>query len=153
LTCLVLLSCKFANQTIIQIATATPPPTATSSPQPANTLTLSPTPTNTPFPTDTPTPVPPPTKPPIPSKALPVPTNTPGLSIVTVVNNLNVPIQLSLNGPASKSFTVRAKSSFTIEIPPGEYSYYCKATNFYPTDGKITFPPGPFTWTWGKAKP
>jgi hypothetical protein len=83
----------------------------------------------------------------------PVPTETPGTSIVTVINNLNVPIQLSLNGPITKSFTVRAKSSVTIEIPPGKYSYYFKATNFEPSDGTIIFPPGPFTWRWGKAKP
>lgn len=151
LTCLVLLSCQFAEQNIFP--TATPPPTATPLPTSTATPTIPPTPTNTSLPTDTPVPAVPPTIPPVPTNAPPIPTDTPGLSIVTVINNLNVPIQLSLNGAVQKSFSVRAKSSVTIEVPPGVYTYYFKATNFMPTDGKVTFPPGPFTWTWGKAKP
>jgi hypothetical protein len=115
-----------------------PDPTDTATP----TLSPSPTPSSTPKPTST--------KRPTATKIRA--TNTPRLSNVTIVNNMNVVINLTLNGPVIKAFSVQAHSSISFEIPPGIYTYTFKATNFYPDKGKVTIPPGEFTWTWGKAK-
>jgi hypothetical protein len=78
---------------------------------------------------------------------------TPALSLVTVVNNLSATINISLSGPANKTFSVRSNSTYYFETPPGEYTYKLEALNFYPQTGTVTFTPGEFTWTWGKARP
>lgn len=152
LACLALLSCQL-SQTVVEPASPTPPPTNTPLPPPTETPTQPPpTPTDTPLPppTETATTVPSPTVPPPPTQV--PPTDTPSLSLVTVVNNLNTTINISLSGPANKTFSVRAHSSYDFETPPGTYLYKLEAHNFYPQTGNVTFNPGPFTWTWGKAK-
>lgn len=152
LSCLVLLSCQL-TQSVLEAATPTTPPTNTPLPTPTETPTPPPTPTETPVPTatDTPTPIPSPTAPPSPTKV--PPTRTPSVSKVTVVNNLNQMINISLSGQTYKAFSVRAHSTYNFEIPPGRYAYTFEAHNFYPQTGYIEFPPGPYTWNWGKAKP
>jgi hypothetical protein len=152
LACLTLLSCQL-TQTVLEQASPTPPPTDTPLPPPTETLTLPPPPTDTPPPppTEAPTIVPSPTLPPTPTEI--PPTDTPSLSIVTVVNNLGVTINISISGPANKTFSVRAHSTYTFETPPGRYAFRLEAQNFYPESGYVEFTPGPFTWTWGKARP
>jgi hypothetical protein len=116
--------------------------------QPEPTKTATPTVTPTPQPSSTPKPSP--TKRPTSTKVKA--TNTPGLTKVTVKNNMNVLINLILIGPIQKSFSVQSHSSFSFEAPPGMYTFKFKATNFYPQEGNLFIPPGEFTWTWGKAK-
>jgi hypothetical protein len=153
MVCLALLACKLANASpnLLQPATETPLPTDTAIPTLEPTPTAVPTETQAPLPTATYTPFPSPTTQPkdtkIPASA------TPGVTTLKVVNNLNQSLKLTLIGPITKGFQVNPHSSFTVEIEPGEYSYQMSATNFNPQSGKMTFPPGPFTWTWGKAKP
>jgi hypothetical protein len=152
ITVLILTACAPAQAP----ATATLPPTVA----PTNTPLPSPTPTDTPIPTATATPLPTPTEvptaTPLPTDTpLPTavpPTRTPALSKVTLVNNLAKNLKFTLSGPANKSFQVRAHSEYYFEIPPGTYTFKAEAQGFYPTSGSQTFPPGPFTWTWGKAR-
>ncbi len=113
-----------------------------------------PPPTDTPIPSNTPTRLSPPTLPPT---ARPVATRIqatkkPELSNVTIVNNLNAVIYLTLNGPIIKSFSVQAHSSYTFQAPAGGYSYTFKANNFYPDTGWMNVTPGEYTFTFGKAK-
>jgi hypothetical protein len=156
LTCLVLLSCQ-VSQLIPGLASPTPTPTDTPQPSPTDVPTDTPIPTNTP--TDTPTPPPTATATPIPSPTVPpspteIPaTHTPALSKVTVVSNLNQLINISLSGPENLSFQVQAHSKYEFETTPGRYAYRLQAKNFYDATGYVEFPPGPFTWTWGKAAP
>lgn len=150
LVSLTLLSCQL-TQAILEEPTPTPPPTQPPSPTEAPTQPPPPTETPLPPPTEAPTAIPSPTLPPPPT-AVP-PTDTPGMSQVTVVNNLGMPLTISLAKPANKTFTVNARSTYTFEIPPGTYTYRAEAKGFYPETGLQTFPPGPFTWTWGKENP
>jgi hypothetical protein len=154
LVCLTLVSCKLGSF-VLQQVTPTAPPTNTPLPTPVpptETPTLPPPPTNTPLPppTEAPTAIPLPTDTPLPTPV--PPTDTPSLSLVTVVNNLGQTINISITGPAQKTFSVRAHSEYTFETPPGQYTYRFEAQNFYPDTGYITFEPGPFTWTFGKAR-
>jgi len=116
--------------------------------QPEPTETAIPTETSTPQPSATPRPSP--TRRPTSTRIRA--TNTPGLTNVTVKNNMNVLINLILIGPIQKSFSVQAHSSYSFEAPPGLYTFKFKATNFYPQEGYVLITPGEFTWTWGKAK-
>jgi hypothetical protein len=141
---------------VVEQASPTPPPTNTPLPTATEAPTqtpLPPTPTNTPLPTPTevPTATPLPTDTPLPT-AVPA-TDTPTLSLVTVVNNLTKTINITISGPANKSFQVRAHSEYYFETPPGTYMFKFEAQDFYPQTGSVTFNPGPFTWTFGKAKP
>jgi hypothetical protein len=70
-----------------------------------------------------------------------------------VENNLGQKLEISLAGPTNRTFSVRARSTFSIEIQPGVYTYRVEAQGFFPETGTQEFPPGPFTWTWGKANP
>jgi hypothetical protein len=110
------------------------PPTMQPSPTPQPSATLQPSYTERPFVTEIQA------------------TDTPGLSNVTVKNNMNVVINLTLNGPIIKTFSVQPHSSFSFQAPPGNYTYAFKASNFIPQEGYLTIPPGEFTWTLGKAK-
>lgn len=152
LACLTLLSCQL-TQAVLEPATPTPLPTNTPLPPPTETPTQPPTPTDTPvpLPSDTPTTIPSPTIPPPPT-AVPA-TDTPALSIVTWYNNLSRTLQVSISGPASRTFSIRPNGSFVTEIPPGTYTYRADATGFYPVLGTTTFAPGPQRFTFGKAKP
>ena len=151
LACLVLLSCQF-TQVLVEQPSPTPPPTDTPLPPPTDTPTLPPTSTLTatplPPPTETATAIPSPTVPPPPTEI--PPTDTPSLSLVTVKNNLGKTLTITLAGPSSKKFSVNARSSFSFEIPPGVYTFRAEAQGFLPETGTQEFPPGPFTWTWGK---
>jgi hypothetical protein len=101
-------------------------------------------------PTATATTIPSPTLPPSPTVIFS--TDTPSLSEVTVKNNLGRTLKISLNGPAQKTFSVNAHSSFSFETPPGVYSYQAEAQGFFPETGTVEFTAGPFTWTWGKEQ-
>ena len=116
------------------------------------------------IPTDTPlstyTPVPP-TETPIPSPTVPPAPNTPtiipptatlGVCHVILVNNIAKNIRITLMGKQPRSFQVQANSTFEFDIEPGLYEYKFEAQNFNTTHGTVEFPPGGFTWTWGKAK-
>jgi hypothetical protein len=152
LACLTLLSCQL-TQAVLEPATPTPPPTNTPLPPPTEAPTQPPPPTDTPLPlpTETATTIPSPTLPPPPTE---VPaTDTPSMSQVTVVNNLGKALTISLAAPANKTFTVRPRSSYSFEIPPGTYTYRAEAQGFYPETGLQTFPPGPYNWIWGKESP
>lgn len=155
LLCLALLACKLAGTPPGQAepAPATTPAAAadTPTPEPTYTPTQLPTATDTPLPTATYTPFPSPTRRPT-NTRIPV-TPTPRVTILIVVNNLNVPIHLTLSGPTNKNFQVNAHSTFTTEVAPGNYSYELTAIHFRSQTGAIAFKPGTFTWTWGKAKP
>jgi hypothetical protein len=122
----------------------------THTPVPTNTLTNTPVPTNTSEPTSTYTPYPTMTKIPTATKVLATATTV--MSTVKVVNNLNVPIKLTLNGPTPKSFTVNAHSTFEFECLPGDYSYQFQAVGFITKTEWVTINPGKITWTWGKAR-
>ena len=152
LTCLALLSCQI-TQTVLEQASPTPPPTNTPQPSPTDTPTQPPTPTDTPLPapTETATTIPSPTLPPPPTE---IPsTDTPAMAQVELVNNLNAKINISLSGPANKTFSVNARSTYSFETPPGQYTYRFEAQNYYPETNFVTFVPGPNSWTFGKAKP
>jgi len=159
LACLVLLGCKAFSaldstptDTPIPPPTDTPIPPATDTPIPPATDTAVPTeaptipPTATEIPEDTPTQGPPPT----------VPTKTPSMSHVTFVNNLNAGLTVNLKDPRTgtrvRSVSIFARSNATFDILAGEYNYSVIASGYVPQDGSITFPPGDFTWTWGKAR-
>jgi hypothetical protein len=152
LACLVLLSCQL-TQSVVEQPSPTPPPTDTPLPSPTDTPTQPPTPTDTPLPppTETATTIPSPTLPPPPTEI--PPTDTPSITLLTVENNLGQKLEISLAGPENRTFSVRARSTFTIEIQPGVYTYQMEAQGFYPETGTLELPPGPFTWTWGKANP
>jgi hypothetical protein len=148
LACLTLLSCQLTQAVL---AEPTPTPLPTQPPPPTEAPTQPPPPTEAPTlppPTEAPTVIPSPTLPPPPTEV--PPTDTPSISEVTVVNNLSRALTISLAAPANKTFTVKAHSSYTFEVPPGTYTYKAEAVGFYPETGTQTFPPGPFTWTWGK---
>ena len=150
LVCLTLLSCQL-TQAVLEQASPTPPPTNT--PLPTETPTQPPTPTDTPLPlpTETPTTIPSPTVPPPPTQV--PPTDTPAMSLVTVVNNLGTTLTISIAKPANKTFSVSAHSTYSFEILPGTYTYRAEAKGFYPETGTVTFTPGQFTWPWGKTNP
>ena len=149
LACLVLLSCQL-TQTVLESPSPTPPPTNTPLPPPTEAPTQPPPPTETPLPppTETATTIPSPTVPPPPTEI--PPTDTPALSQVTVKNNLGRTLDISIASPGNKTFSVRSHAEYSFEIAPGTYTYRAEAQGFYPETGTITFPPGPFTWTWGK---
>lgn len=151
LACLTLLSCQL-TQSVLEEPTATPLPTNTPLPPPTEAPTLPP-PTDTPLPppTEAPTTIPSPTLPPAPTEV--PPTDTPGMAVVTWYNNLGRTLEVSIVGPASKTFSIRSKGSFVTEIPPGTYTYRADATGFYPVTGTVTFVPGPQPYTFGKASP
>ena len=150
LVSLVLLSCQL-TQAALESASPTPPPTNTPVPPPTEAPTQPPLPTDTPLPppTEAPTAIPSPTVPPPPTE-IPA-TDTPAISQVTVVNNLGRTLQISIASPGNKTFSIRSHSEYSFEIAPGTYTYRAEAQGFVPETGTITFPPGPFTWTWGKA--
>ena len=143
------------------IATATP--TSTNTPSPTTTYTSTPTTTHThtPEPTatntatlaPTDTKIPTPTVPAIlptvsPTKDLSTP--KPEMSHVKFVNNLTTHLHISLNGPTVRSLSIAASAEHTFDIVSGEYRYEVTASGYLPAEGTITFPPGDFTWTWGK---
>jgi hypothetical protein len=125
-------------------------PTLTPTPLPTDAPTVTPVPSATQIPTDTPTSHPTMTK--IPTATRVLATATTSMSQVKIVNNLNANVKMTLTGPTNKSFTINAHSTFEFEVLPGDYSYTFAAVNFVPQTGWITFPPGKFTWTWGKSR-
>jgi predicted pyridoxine 5'-phosphate oxidase superfamily flavin-nucleotide-binding protein len=117
---------------------------------PTNTPTNTPVPSNTPEPTNTYTPYPTMTKIPTATKVLA--TATASMTTVKVINNLNVNLKITMNGPTPKSFTVNAHSTFEFQCLPGRYSYQAQAIGFVPNTEWITIPPGEIEWTWGKVR-
>lgn len=136
---------KPVESTPTEVEAPTEPPTDT------------PVPTDTPLPTETPVP---PTDTPIPSPTIPPATNTPteipptatlAVSHVKIINRIAKNVRLTLIGPEQKSFQVKANSTYEFDIEPGQYEYQFEAQNFVSQNGIVVFPPGDFTWTWGKA--
>jgi len=80
----------------------------------------------------------------------PTPAST--MTNLTIVNNISVPITIKLRGSTPKTITISASSEVTFDIESGDYEYSFSAMGFNPNNGTHYFPPGEYTWTWGKAK-
>lgn len=67
---------------------------------------------------------------------------------VTIVNNTDVTITVTLSGPAYQSVEVAAYGSQTIVIPSGVYSFTGSAYGVVPTSGTDSFDTSyRYTWT------
>lgn len=143
------LACNLVTPATPTPSPTSPPPTLTDTPLPSPTLEPSPTS----LPTETPTELPPSATPTNESSPTPEPTATEEITILTVINNIDMDVIFKMRGPTPKSFTVPAHSQKIVEVLPGLYNYTMSARGYKPTEGQMLLYPGPMTFPIGRVNP
>ena len=66
---------------------------------------------------------------------------------IVVKNDANIPVTIKMSGPAASKMTVKPKSSKTMTVKPGSYTYNATGPNVQATSGKASFESN-YRYTW-----